>query len=144
MTNGEAFSDCRGVEYRELMTRLAELVGRHQLPIRPDATDINEILDGDPVHYELVRDVVRSIYRSSGCGHLDATVRMEAVFNSLGGIRGRLVAGGETDIDQINFLEELGWASRIVFSTALPTDAGTEPEPDADNDRPVVLQYPSH
>ncbi|MGA8261765.1 MAG: hypothetical protein WB783_16260 [Arenicellales bacterium] len=144
MTSSEAFDDCRGIEYRELMTRLAELVGRHQLPIKPDAADINEILDGDPVHYELVRDVVRSIYRSSRCGHLDAKVRAEAVFNSLGDIRGRLVADRETDVDQINLLEELGWASRLVFSTTPPDPADQKSDRDTEDDQPVVLQYRPH
>lgn len=144
MTDSKPFDDCRGIKYRDLMIRLAELVGRHQLPIRADATDINEILDGDPVHYELVREVVRSIYRSGGCSHLDAKVRAESVFNSLGGIRGHLMTDQETDIDQINLLEELGWALRMVFSTAVATDPGADPKPDTDNNRPVVLQYPSH
>lgn len=143
MSASEPFQDCRGIEYRELMTRLADLVGRHQLPIKTDAADINDILDGDPIHYELVRDVVRSIYRSARCGHLDAKVRAEAVFNSLGDLRGRLVADRETDIDQINLLEELGWASRLVFS-ATPADAGTRPERSSNDDAPVVLHYPPH
>lgn len=144
MTNSEAFDDCHRIEYRELMTRLADLVGRHQLPIKPDAADINEILEGDPVHYELARDVVRSIYRSNRCGHLDAKVRAEIVFNSLGDIRGRLLADRETDVDQINLIEELGWASRLVFAAAPRTDPNGHSDPQTDDDQPIVLQYPSH
>lgn len=144
MADSEAFNDCLRIEYRELMTRLADLVGRHQLPIKPDAADINEILEGDPVHYELVREVVRSIYRSSRCGHLDAKVRAETVFNSLGDIRGRLLAEQETDVDQINLLEELGWASRLVFAAAPPTDPDANSDPRTDDDQPIVLQYPTH
>lgn len=143
MTDTETFDNWRGIEYRELMTRLAEVVGRHQLPINTDAADINEILDGDPVHYELARDVVRSIYRSGRCSHLDAKVRAEAVFNSLGGIRGRLLADHQTDVDQINLLEELGWATRLVFSTT-PIEPTRTSGRDSDDDRPVILQYPSH
>ena len=142
MSNTEAFSDCHRIEYRALMTRLAELVGHHQLPINADAADINDILDGDPVHGELIREVVRSIYRSGRCSHLDAEVRAETVFNSLGGIRGRLLADGDTDVDQVNLLENLGWASRVLFAPARPTEAAGESGTDTD-DRPVILHYPA-
>lgn len=141
MSAKEAFNDCSSIEYRALMTGLAEFVGHHQLPIKSDAADINEILEGDPVHCDLVREVVRSIYRSGRCGHLDAEVRAETVFNSLGDIRGRLLTDGETDVDQINLLEELGWASRALFAPKTPPDAGDEAE--EDDDRPVVLRYPA-
>lgn len=144
MSETEAFNDCHRIQYRALMTRLAELVGHHQLPIKPDAADINDILDGDPVHCELVREVVRSIYRSGCCSHLDAEVRAETVFNSLGGIRGRLLADGDTDIDQINLLENLGWASRVLFAPAPAADEDDKDGRDADtDDRPVVLHYPA-
>lgn len=144
MSNTEAFSECRRIEYRALMTRLAELVGHHQLPINRDADDINDILDGEPVHCDLARDVVRAIYRSGRCSHLDDKVRAETVFNSLGGIRGRLLADGDTDVDQINLLEDLGWASRVLFAPTLPDDAGDGAGDDAGaGDRPVVLYYPA-
>lgn len=129
MNDTETFDECQRIQYRALMTRLAELVGHHQLPIKPDAADINEILEGDAVHYELVREVVRAIYRSSRCSHLDAEVRAETVFNSLGGIRGRLIAAGDTDIDQVNLIEDLGWASRAVFAPAPPRKTTGRPVP---------------
>lgn len=142
MSAKEAFSDCRRIEYRALMTGLADFVGHHQLPIKSGAADINDILDGDPVHCELVREVVRSIYRSGRCGHLDAEVRAETVFNALGDIRGRLLREGETDIDQINLLEELGWAARALFATKQPSE--TTGESDGGNEkRPVILHYPA-
>lgn len=143
MNDTETFDECQSMQYRILMTRLAELVGHHQLPIKPDAADINDLLDGDAVHYELIREVVRSIYRASRCSHLDSEVRAETVFNSLGGIRGRLIAAGDTDIDQINLLEDLGWASRAVFAPALPPENDNEPDAGAGGDRAVVLHYPS-
>lgn len=142
MNDTDTFEECQSMQYRALMTRLAELVGHHHLPVKPDAADINDLLDGDAVHYELIREVVRSIYRASRCSHLDAEVRAEAVFNSLGGIRGRLIAAGDTDIDQINLLENLGWASRAVFAPAPPPEDDSEPGAGA-GDRAVVLPYPS-
>lgn len=142
MSDTEVFDNCHRIEYRALMTRLAEFVGHHQLPVRADAADINDFLDGDPVHSELVREVVRAIYRSGRCSHLDAEVRAETVFNSLGGIRGRLLADGDTDIDQINLLEELGWASRALFAPTAPSDDEPGTDSGAD-DRPVVVYHPA-
>lgn len=144
MSDTEAFSNCHRIEYRVLMTRLAEFVGHHQLPIKPDAADINDILDGDPIHNELVREVVRSIYRSSRCSHLGGEVRAETVFNCLGGIRGRLLADGDTDVDQINLLEDLGWASRALFAPARPSgDDGESGVDSGPNKPPVILYYPA-
>lgn len=142
MSDTEVFDNCHRIEYRALMTRLAEFVGHHQLPVKTDAADINDFLDGDPVHSELVREVVRAIYRSGRCSHLDAKVRAETVFNSLGGIRGRLLADGDTDVDQINLLEELGWAARALFAPTLPSGDESGAESGAD-DRPVVLHHPA-
>jgi len=146
MSHNEPFNDCQQIRYRTLMVRLADLVGRHQLPVNTEADDINEFLDGDPVHYELIRDIVRSIYRSGRCSHLDSEVRAETVFNSLGDIRGQLLADRDTDIDQINLLEELGWASRVLFAAPAPRreDPGTSPDGGADeqDDEPVVLPHP--
>lgn len=144
MNVSEAFNECHQIEFRVLMTRLADLVGRHQLPIKPHAVDINDILDGDPVHYDLIREVVRTIYRSNHCSHLGAQVEAETVFNSLGDIRGRLLADRDTDVDQINLLEELGYASRTLFAAPPPPHFENQTEPDTDNDDgPVVLQYPA-
>jgi len=124
------------------MTLLSDIVGRHHLPINPDAVDINDILDGDPVHYDLARQVVRTIYRSGRCGHLDAEVRAETVFNSLGDIRGRLVADHDTDVDQINLLEELGWASRVLFA-APAIESPRRSGPELEEDRPIDVKRPA-
>jgi len=146
MNHDEPFNDCQQIRYRTLMARLADLVGHHQLPVNTAADDINEFLDGDPVHYELIRDVVRSIYRSGQCSHLDSEVRAETVFNSLGDIRGQLLADRETDIDQVNLLEELGWASRVLFAAPAARPSDSEASDDGDDerdDKPVVLPHPS-
>jgi len=143
MKDDEPFSRCRRIAYRELMARLADLVGHHQLPVNRDAGDINDFLDGAPVHHELMRDVVRSIYRGGRCSHLDAEVRAETVFNCLGRIRGRLLAEADTDIDQVNILEELGWASRLLFAAPAPRQADSRPERESgDQDKPVVVTHP--
>lgn len=143
MKDNEPFNDCQRIEYRDLMVRLADLVGHHQLPVNRDAEDIHDFLDGEPVHRELAREVVRTIYRGGRCSHLDAKIRAETVFNSLGGIRGQLLADRDTDVDQINLLEELGWASRVLFAAPLPHQTDTRTEPDsADDDKPVVVTHP--
>lgn len=107
----------RKVCYRTLMLKLADWVGHHHLPIRNDAVDIHQILEGEPIHNKLVQDIVRSIYRLNHCNHLDDWVDTEIVFDALGEIRERLLDHTSTDIDQINLLEEMGWAMRSLFST---------------------------
>jgi len=143
MKDNEPFNDCQRIEYRRLMSRLADLVGHHQLPINRDARDINDFLEGNPVHQDLIRKVVLSIYRRGHCGHLDAEIRAETVFNSLGVIRGQLLTERDTDIDQINLLEDLGWASRVLFAAPPARQGDAQAEPDsADDPKPVVVTHP--
>lgn len=109
------------VAYRALALALADRVGRHHLPLRDDASDINELLLPDAVHYELSKDMLRMIYRRNRCGHLDARVQPGPTFAALGEIRWRLTRCRTTDIDQVNLLEEVGWALREIFQTDLST-----------------------
>jgi hypothetical protein len=55
------------------------------------------------------------IYRRNGCGHLDARVQPAPTFAALGEIRWRLSRCSDTDIDQINLLDEVGWSLRQIF-----------------------------
>ena len=123
-------TNCDTLEYRTLMNELADQVGRQHLPINGEARDINELLEGEAVHSELVRELVQSIYRRNRCNNLSGKVRIETVFNVLGEIRGRLGRQADTDIDQINFLEDLGWAVRNCFpdeDTLNASDTDQEP-----------------
>lgn len=122
--------------YRELIGLLAERVGRHQLPLREDASDIKELLCPDAVHYELSKEMLRMIYRRNRCGHLDACVHARPTFEALGEIRSRLSRCRRTDIDQINLLDEIGWSLRQIFQTDRRTNSVSVSE------TPEIVAFP--
>lgn len=91
-----------------LVERLSERIGHHQVPLRPDASEIDELLAPDGVHHELITTCVRSIYRANRCGHLGAGIDPASTFSALGGIRGELLRSARTDVHQIELLDALG------------------------------------
>ena len=115
--------------FRVLMTELANRVGDHHIPVNPGAPDIHAFLGADAVHHELVAQIVRQIYKANRCGHLDAAVSSRPTFAVLGRIRGRLSQCGQSDIDQVNLLDTLGWAVREMFANRERIPSGVTDEP---------------
>ncbi len=106
------------VTFRTLLVEFAHRVGDHHIPVHPGAKDIHEFVGADAVHHELVTSVVRRIYKANRCGHLDAEVSAKPTFATLGQIRAQLSRCRESDIDQVNLLDALGWAAREIFTDA--------------------------
>lgn len=109
-----ALSDA-AVSFRALVSRLADHVGRHHIPVNDHASDIHELLGADAVHHDLIRRVIRRIYKANRCAHLDALIYPAPTFTVLGQIRSELAASTRTDVDQINLVDEIGWATRGIF-----------------------------
>ncbi len=104
------------ITFRRLIHHLADHIGRHYIPVRTRAEDIGGFLGPDSVHHELIRSLVRAIYKSNCCGHLDAPVFATQTFNALGNIRGRLQQSPRADVDQINLIEDIGRVVRDLLS----------------------------
>jgi hypothetical protein len=115
--------------FRELIVWWADQMGRHHVPLQDETRDINDLLSHDAVHHELIQEIVRGVYCQNRCGHLDAAISVEDTFTALGRVREKLLQSMQSDVDQINFLDNLGWCTRQYFgpgqdeavaSTALP------------------------
>lgn len=117
-----------GTTFRQLLVRLAERIGYHQIPLRSDACEIAEFLEPGAVHHELVKRAVQAIYRANRCGHLDAAVGVTLTFEALGALRGDIIRSGRGDIDQLDLLEKIGAQVAEVFGT-LDLKARSGPEP---------------
>lgn len=90
------------------MLRLADQIGRHHLPVVDDAHEISEFLGDDAIHHELVKSVVRSVYRANRCGHLNALISANPTFDAIGKIRGEMLRSKETDIEAIRLMDQIG------------------------------------
>jgi hypothetical protein len=106
------------VTFRQLIHYLADKIGRHYVPVRENAHEIREFLQPDGVHHDLIKDVVRKIYRANHCGFLDAEISEPQTLDSLGHIRAALLDSPRTDIDQFRFMEELCTYAAMFFADA--------------------------
>lgn len=93
----------------------ADRLGRHHVPLRDEVDDINELLSPDAVHHELIQEIVRKVYCLNRCGHLDAEISLENTFTALGRVREKLLLSRQSDVDQIDLLDNIGWQTRQCF-----------------------------
>jgi hypothetical protein len=105
----------RKFRFSDLVALWADRLGRHQVPLREECTDINDLLSPDAVHHELIQDIVRRVYCVNGCGHLNAGITLENTFTALGRVRQKLLESRRSDVDQINLLDNIGWYTRQYF-----------------------------
>ena len=88
------------------MVAVADAIGAHQLPVQHDAKDIHEFLPDDAVHNDLMRQTLREIYKASSCSHLDAPLQHETTLIALGKVRGELLRGQSTDVNQLELFDK--------------------------------------
>ena len=120
--------------FRDLVVHLADRVGRQHIPVNERADDIHGLLGADAVHHELIKRIVRNVYKKNRCGHLDSIVDADSTFITLGQIRGELTASKFSDIDQINLVDSIGEAARRWFRVFDRNDdprSGVGSDPDA-------------
>lgn len=107
--------------FRKLINFLGDCLGSHQVPVRPRARELADFLRADAVHHDLVKPLVREIYRANRCGHLDAAVYREPTLEVLARFRLELLRRPGTDVDQFNFAESLCENAAAFFDKANPT-----------------------
>jgi hypothetical protein len=101
--------------FRELIAWWTEHLGRHHIPLREHFDDINDMLSPDAVHHELIQEIVRTVYCANHCGNPGAKITMEDTFTALGQVRTKLLKSAQSDVDQINLLDNIGWYTRQYF-----------------------------
>jgi|GEM_PF-4834837 len=119
------------------MLELAECIGRHHLPLVEDAHEIGDFLGEDAIHHELVKNVVRSVYKANRCGYLNAEVSANRTFDAIGAVRGELLRTSTADLDAIQLLEQLDFhVGRLLMAdgTTQPSSLDeTNGTPDAES-----------
>ena len=102
--------------FRSLIAWWSERLGEHHVPLRRRTDSIHDLLDHDAVHHDLIKAIVRRVYRENRCGHLDAPVSLAATFTALGSIRCQLISEDSADIDQVDLMDSIGWHTRQYFA----------------------------
>jgi hypothetical protein len=91
--------------FRQYMQLLAHRIGQHQLPIVENAADIHSFLEPDALHHDLVKPLVRQIYRGSRCGHLDAPLDRQLTLRLVTQARSELLGQDDTDICRLRCID---------------------------------------
>ncbi|MHB8741509.1 MAG: hypothetical protein ACYC9L_00115 [Sulfuricaulis sp.] len=104
------------MNFRELLTRLEEHLGNHQLPVNPAATHIKNIFDGSPLHHDMMTGLVRAIYVANACRRLTDPVNLNQTLQALAPIRQETLRHTATDVDVYRLLDELGAALNVIFA----------------------------
>jgi len=121
------------------MLELADQIGRHHLPVRESAHEIGEFLGDDAIHHDLVKNVVRSVYKANRCGHLNAPVFAYQTFDAIGAVRGRLLRSITTDVDAIRLLDQLDYhVGCLLAPTARSAPYATATECSTDDESRVT------
>jgi len=110
------------ISFRDLVTFLADRIGRHQVPVIDGAHEIRGFIDCDGVHHELISAAVRRLYKANRCGHLDAQLDRDRTLDTLAAIRSELLQCHNTDIDQFRFVENLCSSAQDYFNERVPVD----------------------
>ena len=103
--------------FRKLASTLADRIGYHQIPIDSTAMHPAALITPDAIHYDLVKKLMRAIYRSNSCYHLNAPVYFESTFDAIGSIYGDVINSVDSDIDQVNLVHEIGSVAADFFKT---------------------------
>ena len=74
----------KDMTFRQYIQLLAEKIGMHQIPVIANANEIKHFLAEDAVHHQFVTTLVRQIYKSNHCGHLDAIIDQVKTLSLLG------------------------------------------------------------
>lgn len=124
-TKQEQVNSTNKMTFRHFIQLLAEKVGRHQIPVVPDANEIRYFLAEDAVHHQLVKALVRDIYKTNCCGHLDAIIDPAKTISLLGTLRSALLTENDTDICRVRLMNQLCEVSRTILSQEIHPFATT-------------------
>ncbi len=110
------------MNFRRFITALADRIGRHQIPVDNNASEIRYFLGHDGVHHDFITDLVRTIYRRNSCGHLDADIDPHLTMKTIAGARENLVKAHDTDICHFRFVDALCHEARELLLQAIKSE----------------------
>lgn len=99
----------------ELLQKLEAQLGYHQIPLNPGATSLKNLFDNSPLHHELVKELVQSIYAGNRCRRLIDPIERTATFDALAPIRLKVLKSERTDVDLFQLIEEFGVVLDRIF-----------------------------
>lgn len=124
------------------MRNLEQVLGHHQVPLRPRATRLQDLFESCALHHELMLCLTNAVYKENRCLKLSDPIDRATTLNVLGPIRRDVLRAPHTDVDAFNFIEGLCAAVCAAFEREEPH---TPPAPKGRHDAPKpgrVLSFP--
>jgi hypothetical protein len=103
------------MNFLELLQRLEERLGYHQLPLNPGASGLRDLFDGTPLHHEWMTQFVRAVHAANRCQRLTDPVTRADTFRALAALRQQALKAAATDVDLRMLVEEVGEAVNVIF-----------------------------
>ena len=85
---------------------IAHQIGSARLQINKDADSINDFIDPD---CGFIKDIIRTSYSKSKCYHLQSSIDLNLLLDSLGEHAYQLNEKLDADLFDIELLEEIAW-----------------------------------
>jgi hypothetical protein len=109
------------MNFIQLVEYLARRVGTHQIPVNPQATRLQGLIESSALHYELMSQIAAAIYERNRCRRLTDRVERDATFEALAPIRLAVLRSAHTDVDAASLLEDLCVSIAVVFEQDDPS-----------------------
>ncbi len=103
---------------RELLQRLEERVGSHQLPLNPEAGGLRDLFACVGLHHDWMRRLAHAIWRENRCTRLSDPVGRDETFHAFEALRLEVLRAPSTDLDLCRLLDEITEALNELFGTA--------------------------
>lgn len=116
------------MNYLQLLQKLEERLGYHQLPLNAAATGLRDLFEGTALHHDWMLKLVRALHAVNRCQRLTDPVHAETVLRAFAALRRETLLASGTDIDLHALMEETGNALHALFADP---DAPAEPMPPA-------------
>ena len=94
-------------------------MGYHQIPVNPSADNPKDIFESCPLHDDLTKQLVRTIYKRNKCQRLIDNIDREITESVLKEIRSVVVQETGTDVDRYHFIDDFCRAAHEFFVTDL-------------------------
>lgn len=93
--------------FLELLKKLETHLGYHQMPLNAAAKNVKEIFESSPLHHDLMKRLVQSIYSGNHCRRLSDPVERDTTFEAVAPLRLEVLRSERTDVDLYRLIEEL-------------------------------------
>jgi hypothetical protein len=106
--------------FLELLKHLEAHLGYHQMPLNATPKSVKDVFEGSPLHHDLMKRLVQSIYASNRCRHLRDPVERGNTFEAVAPLRLEVLKSERTDVDLYRLIDELCVALDHIFGPLAP------------------------